>query len=89
MWKKRLVVVAIVLGVVGLLVYQLIGEAGVQCRVCVTFKGQRKCGTAVGPGAAEAKREAQNTACSQMTQGVTESFACPNVEPDEVTCEKR
>jgi hypothetical protein len=86
MWKKRLVVVGIVLGVVALLVYQLISEGGVKCRVCVTFKSQRKCGTASAPSETEARREAQNTACSQMTQGVTESFACPNVEPDEVSC---
>jgi hypothetical protein len=86
MWKKRLVIAAIVLGVVGLLVYQLIGEAGVKCKVCVSFMGQRKCGTASGPTEVEARREAQNTACSQMAQGVTESFACPNVVPDQVSC---
>jgi hypothetical protein len=77
-----------VLGVLALLVYQLIGEGGVKCRVCVTFKNQRKCGSAVGPSEAEARREAQNTACSQMAQGVTESFACPNVPPDEVNCDQ-
>lgn len=88
MLLKRLVPVFIVLGLVGLLVYQLLGEGAHECRVCVTFMGQRRCGTAVGPGEKEARQEAHSTACSRMTRGVTEAFACPNVMPDEVICGK-
>lgn len=85
---KRLVPLFIVLGLVGLLVYQLFGEGNHECRVCVTFMGQRRCATAIGPGEKEARYEAQSTACSRMARGVTESFACPNVQPDEVMCGK-
>jgi hypothetical protein len=88
MWAKRLVPVVIVLGLVGLLVYQLLGEGNHECRVCVTFLGQRRCATAVGPNEEDARREAQSTACAHMAKGVTQAFACPNTQPDELVCGK-
>jgi hypothetical protein len=86
---KRLVPVFIALGVVGLLVYQLFAQAQIECRVCVTYKGMRKCATAAAPEKAQAAEEAQRSACSLLTSGVTEAFACPNAPPDEVVCKGR
>lgn len=86
---KRLIPIAIALGLVGLLVYQLVGEGSVECRVCVNFEGRRHCAKAVGPTEADARREAQSTACSRLASGVTESFACPNVPPEEVSCQRK
>jgi hypothetical protein len=88
MWVKRLVPVFVVLALVGLLVYQLFGEGNHECRVCVTFMGQRRCGTASAASEEDARREAQSTACSRMAHGVTQAFACPNVQPDEMVCGK-
>jgi hypothetical protein len=87
--RKRIVPLLIVLGVVGLLVYQLVGEGKTECRVCVTFKGSRQCSTAVAPDKDKARKEAQSSACSLIAHGVTDSFACPQVPPDEVTCSIR
>ena len=74
------------LGLFALLVYQLMGEGAVQCNVCVTFNGLRRCATGVGPTEDAAREEAHRSACSRMTAGVTQADACPTVPPDEVTC---
>lgn len=84
--KKRIVPALIVLGLVGLLLYQLLGQGSTECKVCVTFKEHRQCATAVAPTRETATEEAQRSACSRVASGVTDSFACPNVPPDEVTC---
>jgi hypothetical protein len=88
MWK-RIIPVLIGLGVVGLLVYQLLGQGGVECRVCMTFNGRRNCATARGPGEKEARSEAQNSACSRIARGMTDSTDCQNQEPEQATCRPR
>ncbi len=89
MMLKRFIPAFIALGLVGLLAYQLISQARVECRVCVEFKGARQCATAAAPEEAEATEEAHRSACSQMTSGVSEAFACPRVRPAEVDCKRR
>jgi hypothetical protein len=77
------------LGLFGLLLYQLMGEGAIECRVCVSFKGQRHCATGVGPSEQVASEEAHRSACSRMASGVTEAFACPEKPADEVKCSLR
>jgi hypothetical protein len=84
--RKRLIPVLIALGLVGLLVFQLLKEGETECKVCVTFKEQTRCATAKGPDKNKAAEEAHRSACSRMTAGVTEAFACPKVVPTEVVC---
>ncbi|HEY0708449.1 MAG TPA: hypothetical protein VGG33_16705 [Polyangia bacterium] len=84
--RKRLIPVLIALGLVALITYQLLGQGQTECKVCVVFKEQRRCATARGPDRAKASEEAHRSACSRMTAGVTEAFACPKVVPDEVVC---
>ena len=92
MWagiKKRLVPILIALGLVALLVYQLTAAGGVECNVCVVFKERRQCATAKAATEAAAREEAHRSACSRISSGVTEAFACPNVAPEQVTCAKK
>lgn len=84
--RKRLIPVLIALGLAGLLTLQLFREGEAECKVCVTFKGQRRCATAKAPDKDKATEEAHRSACSRMTAGVTEAFACPQVVPDEIVC---
>lgn len=86
---KRFIPVLIVLGFAGLLVYQLVAEGAVDCRVCITFNGQRQCVTAKGPDEATARTEAHNSACARIARGMTDSIACPNQPPDQVVCNPR
>jgi len=86
--RRRLIPALIVLGLCGLLIYQLT-QTKVECKVCVTWKGFRKCATAAANQESAAREEAHRSACSLMASGVSEAFACPNVEPDEVQCQAR
>lgn len=86
--RKRLIPVLIALALAGLLTHQLFKEGGIECKVCVTFKGQRRCATAKAPDKDKAAEEAQRSACSLVTAGVTEAFACPKLEPDDVVCSR-
>jgi hypothetical protein len=87
--RKWVVPLIVGLGLFGLLLYQLMGEGAMECKVCVSFKGQRHCATGRGPDRKVASEEAHRSACSRMTSGVTEAFACPEKPPDEVTCSLR
>ena len=86
--RKRLIPILIALGLAGLLTHQLFKEGEAECKVCVTFKGQRRCATAKGPDKDKAAEEAHRSACSRLTAGVTEAFACPKVQPDEEVCKR-
>ena len=81
-----LIPLVVALGFIGISVTQMVAEGAAECRVCVTFKSQRNCATGRGPTEKEAQDEAHRSACSRMTAGVTEAFACPNVAADEVSC---
>lgn len=87
--RKGIVPVIIVLGLGALMFWQLRGEASIECRVCLGFKGLRRCVTAVGPTEAAAQAEAQNNLCAQLAKGVTESVACGKLAPDEAVCQPR
>jgi hypothetical protein len=84
--RKRIFPTVVVMGLIGLLIYQLVKQGSTECKVCVTFKERRQCATAVAATRAVATEEAQRSACSLVASGVTEAFACPNVAPDDVTC---
>ena len=54
-------------------------EAGVQCEICVEFKGRNACSVAVATDLAQAEAQAHSGACSQITGGVTETLDCAAV----------
>lgn len=85
-WLTWLIPLVVITGFFGLMVSQMIAEGAVECRVCVTFKSQRQCMTGRGPTEEKAREEAHRSACSRMTNGVTEAFACPNQPADDVRC---
>ena len=86
--SKRLVPALIVLGLVGLLVYQLFGQSQAECTVCVVFQGRRNCATIGGPSKEVATEEAHRSACDRLASGVTESFACPKTPAESVKCKE-
>lgn len=87
--RKGLVPVIIVLALAGLMFWQLRGEASVECRVCLTFNGMRRCVTASGPNEDASRAEALNNICAQLAKGVTESVACGKLAPEESACQQR
>ncbi len=77
----------LIVATAGLLVYSMLQQAKVSCEVCVTFRGNTQCRTALGPTRSEAIRTATTTACASLASGMTDSVACTNTPPLVVTCD--
>jgi hypothetical protein len=68
------------------LVYTTIAQTGVECRVCITYRGQSRCDTVVGSDQALAQMQATSTACTYLSSGVTDSISCTSTRPDSLDC---
>jgi hypothetical protein len=89
--NKKVVLLA-VLGVglaVGYIFYSLMTRAQVTCEVCIAFHGRTDCRVGAGTTEEEAKRTAQDVACSLVSSGMSEGIACSNTPPTKVTCKAR
>jgi hypothetical protein len=84
--KKPVVVgIAIVLVILGVLVYSSFNLATYRFEACMTFKGQTNCRTASGTTEEFASRAAISNACATIASGVTDSMACTQSEPTKLT----
>ena len=72
---------------IGLLVYSVLQQAKVSCEVCVTFRGNTQCRTAIGPTRDEAIKTATSNACAYLASGMADSIACANTSPLSVACD--
>ena len=68
--------------VLGYLVVSSFQRQAYRCRICITFKGRRDCGTAAAQSEQDARRAATTIACAQIAGGVTEANQCENTPPD-------
>ncbi|MCI0421232.1 MAG: hypothetical protein L0312_18740, partial [Acidobacteria bacterium] len=69
----------------GYVIYSSMGLDQFRCEVCMEFRGQTACATAAGTTREEAQRTASDTACAQISSGVTDSIACSQSPPKSVT----
>ena len=69
----------------GYVIYSSMGLDQFRCEVCMEFRGQTACATAAGTTPQEAQRTATDTACAQISSGVTDSIACSQTVPKSVT----
>jgi len=69
----------------GYVIYSSMGLDQFRSEVCMEFRGQTACATAAGTTAQEAQRTATDTACAQISSGVTDSIACSQSPPKSVT----
>lgn len=86
---KRIIPVVLALGLLAYAFYQVGAQSQVVCQVCVRFNNLRECATASGTKEEMARDEAQRSACSRMSSGVSDAVACPRVTPDTVSCKTR
>jgi hypothetical protein len=86
---KRVIPIIVALALLVFAFYQVGAQAQVVCTVCVKFKSRRECATASGTEEDRAREEAQGSACSRMTSGISDAVACPRVTPDSVSCKAR
>jgi hypothetical protein len=84
--RSRILVIAAVIGFIGLLLYNTLSAQKVTCEVCVEFNGRRNCATASHQSQEEAARSAQGTACGPLTNGMDDQIACGRIPPVSSQC---
>lgn len=85
MKKPVLVGIAIVVAILGIMVYSSMNLANHRVEVCINFRGIVKCKTARGASQEDAVRTAITNACGEMASGVTDTMACTRLEPTKLT----
>ncbi|HXV74737.1 MAG TPA: hypothetical protein VD788_00330 [Candidatus Polarisedimenticolaceae bacterium] len=85
--KITVVAVGFAAATVGVLVFAMLGQAQVECEVCITFHGRTQCRQAAGPDRESAIRTATDNACAFLAAGMSDSISCANTPPDVVTCD--
>jgi len=53
------------------------------------FRGRTDCRKAIGATKQDALRTAVETACDQLSSGMTDSIACSRTPPQSINCEKK
>lgn len=70
---------------VALMLISTRGNAKFRCEVCVTFEGRTVCRNGAAPTQMEAERIASDTACTDLSSGMTSLVQCQNNAPRKVT----
>lgn len=86
--KRKLPVIAGIVFIVGFVALMLLstrGNAKFRCEVCVTFEGRTVCKNGAAPTQLEAERIASDSACTDLSSGMTSLVQCQNNAPREVT----
>jgi len=86
MKSTRVLTVAFLVAMAGVLFWLSNDVGRVECRVCIDFEGRRNCATAAATTQAEAIHSARNTACGTIAGGVRDSIQCGNPPPYEQSC---
>jgi hypothetical protein len=77
--------VAFLLIFIAALVYTTGGNNKFRCEVCVTFEGRTVCRNGAAPTKEGAERIASDTACTDLSSGMTSLMQCQNNAPRKVT----
>ncbi len=84
--KPMFVVTAVVVLLMGYIVYGSMARVERACEVCVEFNGGRRCTRGAGATDEEARQGAQTAACGVLASGMDETIRCQNVRPVSVSC---
>jgi len=84
--NARWILTAIVLAMMGWMVWNSMARVQHECEVCVEFNGQRRCTRGAGATEGEAKQGAQTAACGVLANGMDETIRCQNVPPVSAVC---
>jgi hypothetical protein len=77
--------VAFILLFIAAMVYTTGGNNTFRCEVCVTFEGRTVCRNGAAPTKEGAERIASDTACTDLSSGMTSLMQCQNNAPRKVT----
>ncbi len=83
---KRPVLIGIffVIAVLAVLIYSTMNLSSARVEVCMDFQGRHACSTAAATTKDYALRSATQTACAQISSGVTDTIGCQNTNPASV-----
>ncbi len=74
------------LGVLGAVIFSTLDHVRATCQVCVEFQGRQLCEEASAADRDQAIMQAMNTACVQLSAGVTDGIQCNNQIPLSTQC---
>lgn len=84
--KASAAITAVVLAIMGYVVYGSMARVERRCEVCIEFGGGRRCAKGAGATEKEAKDGAQTAACGVLANGMDETIRCQNTRPVSATC---
>ncbi len=67
-------------GFVAYMGYSTFGNNQLHCEVCITYGGQTICRNGAGTSKENAERVARDSACTDLTHGMTQLVQCQNSE---------
>jgi len=70
------------------LLYATFGMGGVDCEVCVEYRGRSECRTVTAPDREQAIAQATATVCALISGGVTDSMECSRTPPTSLRCDE-
>jgi hypothetical protein len=85
MKKPVIAGIALVVIILGVVIYSSMNLMGHRVEVCLTYNGQSRCKIASGATQDFASRTAHDNACGEIASGVTETMNCGRVEPTKLT----
>lgn len=65
---------------IGAMAYSTFGNSDFKCEVCMTFGGQTICRNGAGANKEAAERVARDSACTDLTHGMTQLVQCQQSE---------
>ena len=68
------------------LVWTTLSQSGVECEVCLDYRGDSVCRTVAASDADAASQQAIANACAILSQGVTQGLECQRTPPHSLRC---
>lgn len=84
--RNALAALAVLVPIVGFVVYSSFQVSAVECEVCMRHEGRQQCRRASAATKEEALRGARDNACALLASGMTETIRCQNGEPARSEC---
>lgn len=77
--------IAFIVAFLAAMAYSTFGNAQYRCEVCITYNGQTICRNGAATTRDQAERIARDSACTDLSHGMTELMQCQDNTPRKVT----
>lgn len=77
--------IAFIVAFIAAMAYSTFGNAQIRCEVCITYGGQTICRNGAATTREQAERAATDSACTDLSHGMTELMQCQNNAPRKIT----